>query len=496
VLSPNKIYTSEEARAALQGSGSPSAARQKLSRAVASGKLWRSEVIVLEHNRRLICDPRFLKSKSFGPQVRRILAKERRSLIRAAEALEKRKILLAFELARVLGAPFEDSGKEKYPVWKKEFQALEEGRCGVIEALGERLERMKAPKVKGDQATAIAIERCGELDVAQQMAAVVMQQLKNQNLIAWNDSPEIRRESYGVIFNNYVFSEASFTWLRPTNFRPTSKGTREAVPMVMDCYARRVELYDVEGFLVRLERAGEHNKKKQTFYGVLVGQHFSKDALNRAKREGLHLIHLGQMFGDDAMKLVQQYSELAQSVTGNMDRLDPKKFDLITDSLTDLKSSPIVKDLRSIGFEILASLLLRSENYANVKMNLNVPFLETTREIDATGKRMTEGTVVHRVVECKAHGARIDLTEEEVKKFFTETVPAALKHFGKEDDCLIEAELWTTGKISKETEEHLDKLKLSKKVTPKIRGLRSIKKLVPKELKPARKLLEAIAKGG
>ena len=247
---------------------------------------------------------------------------------------------------------------------------------------------------------------------------------------------------------------------------------------------------------MRLERAGEHNKKKQTFYGVLVGQHFSKDAWNRAKKEGLHLIHLGKMFGDDAMKLVQQYSELAQSVTGSMDRLDPSKFDLITESLTDLKSSPIVKDLRSIGFEILASLLLRSENYESVEMNLNVPFLETSREIDATGKRTAEGTVIRRVVECKAHASKVDLTEEEIKKFFTETVSASLKHFGKEDDCLIEAELWTTGKISAETEEHLAKLKLSKKVTPRIRGLKSIKKLVPKELKPARKLLEAIAKGG
>jgi len=494
MLPQNKIYTSDEASKAIRGSGSMDNARQKLRRAVLSGKLWRSEKLVLEHNRRLVCNPSFQNSKKFANQVGKILIKERRSLARAVSALKQRKILLGFELARVLSAPFEDTGKNKYPTWKKEFLALVEGRCGVVEAEGDRLERIKFPQIKEDQATAIAIARSGELDVAVQIAAVVIQQLKNQNLISWNDPPNIRRESYGVIFNNYVFSEASFTWLRPTNFRPKHRGTREAVPMVMDCYARRVELYDVESFVLRMERAGELNKKGQTFYGVLVGEHYTEEAWNRAKKEGIHLIHLGKMFGDEALKLIRHYSKLAMSVTGNMDLLNADQFEEITESLTELKTNPIVKDLRSIGLEILTSLLLRSENLESVAMNFSVPFKNTTREIDAAGKKTVEGQVVHRVVECKAYSSKKELTEEDVKKFFCETAPSALKHYSKTDSCLIEAEIWTTGKIGKAANDQLEKIQLSKKMTPKLRGLPEIKKLVTKDLKPARKLLDAISK--
>jgi len=101
----NRLYTSSEAAKALKGSGSDSAARQRLKRAVDSGKLWRSESLILQRNERLICEHKFKKSKLFQSAVRRIINKERRSLKRALDALERTQILLEFELARVLGAP-------------------------------------------------------------------------------------------------------------------------------------------------------------------------------------------------------------------------------------------------------------------------------------------------------------------------------------------------------------------------------------------------------
>lgn len=493
MLPENKIYTSDEACAAVQGGGTPAAARKKLSRAVSSGKLWRSEAITLEHNRRLFCNLDFVKTTSFPSQVRKVLKKERKSLERAALALEDQKILTIFELAKILAAPMKAKEKAKYPDAGKEFQALLEGKCAELEAPGDRLERVKFPKIKTDQAEAIAIERCGELDVARQMTSVVMQQLRNQNLISWNAPPTVQRDRHGVIFNNFAFSDASFTRLRPTNFRPTIGKEREAVPMVMDCFSRQIRLYDVESFVTRLGRAGEMNKKQQTFYGVMAGPSFANDAWISAKKEGLHLINLGQMFGDDALKLMKQYSDLAQSVTGNTDHVKSENLEKITESLTDLKSSPIVKDLRSIGLEILTSLLLKNEGFEAVMMNVDVPYKGVTRDVDATGKKFLDGRVIHRVVECKAHSKGVNLTEEEVKKFFCETVPGARQWLGGEDDFIMEAEIWTTGKISDEAQAFFDRVKPGKKMRPKIRFLKDLKSLVPRELKPARKLLEAIA---
>jgi hypothetical protein len=77
-----------------------------------------------------------------------------------------------------------------------------------------------------------------------------------------------------------------------------------------------------------------------------------------------------------------------------------------------------------------------------------VPWQQTTRDVDVFGIR---GDELH-IIECKAYHGKKSISREDVRKFFTETVPA-LKgwlrtHNRPFERCI--AEIWTTGHKGKD----------------------------------------------
>src|SRR5262249_21740057 len=114
--------------------------------------------------------------------------------------------------------------------------------------------------------------------------------------------------------------------------------------------------------------------------------------------------------------------------------------------------------LRSIGFEALAGLVLRSQGYEGVELGRIVPWDETKRDIDVFGFR-GEGDEL-RIIECKAYHKKKSVPADEVMKFFTETVPALKKQLRAQGKhfSVCTAELWTTGPLGREAREKLHSL--------------------------------------
>ena len=95
------------------------------------------------------------------------------------------------------------------------------------------------------------------------------------------------------------------------------------------------------------------------------------------------------------------------------------------------------------------------------------------------------------MVECKAAHEAKELEPAHVLKFFTETVPAALKFFHYTKNC--QAEIWTTGLVGDDARRALADISLAKRVKPALLEKADILSLVPSTLLPCKRLIQTLS---
>ena len=134
----------------------------------------------------------------------------------------------------------------------------------------------------------------------------------------------------------------------------------------------------------------------------------------------------------------------------------------------------------------------RSASYEGVTSNRSVRFVkndkETKRDVDASGNRDR----VWHAVECKAYGRKVELREEDVRYFFSETLPAYLNAVGRDNIDVCHAEIWTTGVVTPEIRACLERLRFDKRVRPAIKSKDEIP--VPKAIRTLGRILDVIGK--
>ena len=219
---------------------------------------------------------------------------------------------------------------------------------------------------------------------------------------------------------------------------------------------------------------------------------FTDDAWLLAKKRGLLAINLRQSYGDAALATLAKIEHLLRLAgVGNLfdEATTAIDFEELADDFAALRVHPYVADLRSIGFEVFTALLMRAKGWESVELGLTVPFKDTKRDVDVIGQR-GGGDEVY-LVECKAAHETKELDPVYVKKFFTETVPAALKGFTNITKC--QAEIWTTGRIGERAHATLAGLDLSKCVQSMLREKADIISIVPPPLLRCNRLLETIS---
>ena len=121
-------------------------------------------------------------------------------------------------------------------------------------------------------------------------------------------------------------------------------------------------------------------------------------------------------------------------------------------------------------------------------MALDVPFQHTSRDVDVYGERKDDVLVL----ECKALTDGKELSPEDVRKFYTETLPAYVRTLAKRPKNVF-AEIWTTGKVGEAAQEALKSISLAANVVPVLRDGDKVRQLVPSKLERICCLLTAIA---
>jgi hypothetical protein len=485
-LSEQEVLTSSELILRLQNLGhTGESARQIIRRRAQAGDLWRSNKLRLPRGERLFADPVFHGKPEFFIAIgNKLQQTSRHGLARCISALGQSHVLHKIDVLRLLAVSpktLPASGLAKSRVYRNELSGLAELGVMVIQE-GTSLESLAAPtlpaEANADELAACAAER---LRKAALIARVLAERLRRQNMLSWNRIEMPGPDAPYTTFNGQVFSAYGFSYLAPLTRWKEEKAGPTPCPVLIDCYHGRCTLPEVQSFKQRIDRATIRGRSKLQALGIIAASDFDREAWTDARKQGLLTVSLKQMFGDEALDAMVRVEQLLHGIDRDGDTESAHRFERFSELLKQLKSNPVVVELRSIGFEALAGLILSSNGYEQIEMGRVVPWTSTSRDVDVFGMRGDE----LRVVECKAYHRRRSVPGDEVRKFFTETLPA-LKQWLRQNNRAFErctAEVWTTGPLGNEARDVLYELKRPKGDTWELKRMGDLQSLIPKPIR-------------
>lgn len=494
-LQGHRLLSSAELIGCLRADGiSDANARQILSRQRGLDGIWRSEKLRLARNERLFASQRFFGTEAFlraaGEKLRQT---HRWGLARVLATLADRQVIHKVDILRLLAVSLQADAyatQAARRAYESERAALEELGIKVIQR-DTAMESLASPLAATDTADELAAAAAVRVRREAVLSRVLTDRLRRENMMAWNQVESADFAKPYAIFNNHVFSASGFSYLSPVRRWNQEKNSSVPCPVVIDCYADDCNLFQVESFVQRIERVSNRGKSKLPVLAVIAARDFQVDAWKEAKSRGFVTINFRQHFGNEALDAMIA----VESVLSDLSRsgsAPSTEFSRFSDLLKELQANPVVVTLRSLGFEALAGLILRSKGYEQVELGRIVPWKHTERDIDVFG--ILDGTLY--VIECKAYYRKKSLLEEDVTKFYGQTLPA-LKAWLRSNSRHFErcvAEIWTTGPTGKVAGDKLYQLKSPKLDAWSIKRLEDLKTMIPKDIRRrSLELLESIA---
>lgn len=486
-LQDHGVMTSSELIDHLAGGNVNRACARQIIRRMSGGDvLWRSRKLNLPGRQRIFALPHFVGSDRFLHQVADLLTDSRPGLARCLRALLSKRVVLLEKALRLLATPLPDNPTGRYPSLDAELDALKELKAAQVEGEGTPLERLVQLGVEESASGKLALQGRRTITVERHLTRLIVDHFRNQGLIAWNRY-DLPAEGAGFIdFNGFPFSASGFCWLKPVVRYDSRSGKGSPTPVLVDVTGDICSADDATSFTHRLWRAGS---KRRPFLGIIAAPGFHNDAWKAAKKSGSLVVNLKQLVGEQALSAIEQMRSGLGYVPGAEAPTDDGIANL-ADLLKELRSNPFVVRLKSLAFETLAALVMRSGGWENVKVASLVPFGNTWRELDVYGERSGQREVF--LVECKAKSTEA-LTRDEVGKFFTETVPGALKHFVTNTGrYTCSAEIWTTGPVGQDAANRLGELKLKASIRAKLRSGKDVAHLITPNIAKCKDLLKVI----
>ena len=489
-IAPTEILTSGQLAKRLTTTGlTPVAARQAIHRNNDPAVLVLP--FRLPQRSRLFALRASLQNRAFYHRLAEVITESRPGLARTIRALLKRQILLKADAQRLLAAPLKPKSS-RTPIYDAEVKALTDLRLCSVEGSTTALERLTINSLVGFPTShrLARTERTRQI-VEMYITRMITDQFRKQGIIGWTSATFPDIETGTVRFSDQVFSAFGYSWLDPLVRRAVGQKPK-SVPVLFDVCARGCDDHDVMGFLHRLARIGSNRNARMPVLGVLAAYAFSGDAWSVAKQRGLLTINLRQSYGDAALDMLAKIESLLRLADAG-DRFGERTAEIdyegLANDVDELHAHPYVAELRSLAFEVVTAVLLGGKGWV-VELGRRVRFQNTTRDVDVVGKRNGEEEIY--LVECKAEHETKELKPEYVRKFFTETVPAALKSFTNVRKC--KAEIWTTGLVGKRAQAELVTLLLSNRVDAKLLEKADIISLVPSVLSPCKRLIKTLSR--
>lgn len=470
---------------------SPSAARKILERDFSGTGVWRSNQLRLKTKARLYASSLYYGDAGFLDAIRPVLEEQRPGIARVLRAIELQDAIDESDVTRLTAVRLDRNGAGR--ALARARSAIEEAGLGKMEMGPTGRSYLVRLKHAGtEEGRKLGYHLLARREAERGWLKLLLQHLRLQGIIEWNTPLLYDRQYMSQLFSGYAFSK-----IRPMLQFKDRKA--RACPVVFEILTRQAELFDVLAFQERIYRAGANPQAKRRILGIIGAPYFSREALLEAKKNGMMIVNFKEVFGKAALDMMVSAEDLFNTFTAppgapeDEDQSESATEKFIA-SITAMRNHPMVTELSGMAFESYACMVLQSAGYEEVKAGLKVKCTidgkDTYRDCDATGRRSDDEEEC-RIVECKALNEKNEVTRDDVKYFFTETVPAYLAHVGKSEVDACQAEIWTTGTVSQDTRDYLESLALNKRIKRAIHTRATIP--TPRRFKRLGKMLELLA---
>lgn len=500
-LVADRVLTSSELIEQLQQSGfSADNARQLISRQANKNGIWRSENLRLPRDERLFAESNAVGTPPFFAKVgQKLRSTSRHGIARCVAALATHGVLHRVDMLRLLAVASAadlagNSRRRRSLDYSDEVRSLQELGVRLVQEK-TAMEALIAPGVGSvaEEMDALANKAAERIRYEAFLVRILAERLRRQNMLSWNriDLPD-NLKPY-TVFNEQIFSAFGFCYLAPLVRWKEGESKPTPCPVVVDCYHGACTLPQVDSFLQRIERATVRKKNRIPVLGIIAARDFDRDAWNTARKKALMTVSFRQMFGDQALEVMVEVERLLGGFGDQSLKQSQERFAEVAALIDELKTNPVIADLRAIGLEALCALILQSQGYASPELGRVVEWHTTTRDVDVFAIRGDEEL---RVVECKAYHRHKSILGSDVRKFFTQTVPALKKWLRKTERPFkaCTAEIWTTGPKGKEAEEALKELKPPRTDSWSLRRMSDMHEEIPNKIRERSvKLIETIA---
>jgi len=187
-----------------------------------------------------------------------------------------------------------------------------------------------------------------------------------------------------------------------------------------------------------------------------VAQGYDAEAFKALRSAGIMPATPKSLFGEDVAEgfreLIQTLNEAAKGV------VDPEKFDQLFSKLGKLEGA--VGNMRGAFFELLVAEVVRKTASGPVKLNKICQGEDGNAEVDVY--HLNEG-ITAQMIECKgiAPGTLVD--DEEVGLWLTKRITRVRHHLQSLgwSSPLPRFELWTSGALSAQAHERVEKTRLA-----------------------------------
>ena len=236
----DEIVTSSELQKRLSALGMTGVgARQAISRAArADGELWRSEALQLQRGERLIARAEFSRSPDFFRAVSERLRDARPGIWRLLDALATEGIVNGVHAHKLLAASVHQGQSRRSPTFAAEIAALAEigikvGDGGLQHEYLFSAGKESSPRERETK----ALSALDTLRRERIVSRLIVERLRQQNVISWNGAELPRGDQGFVTRNGQIFSATAFTFLAPmVRFNKASAKMTPSLVLV-DTYA-------------------------------------------------------------------------------------------------------------------------------------------------------------------------------------------------------------------------------------------------------------------
>ncbi len=313
-----------------------------------------------------------------------------------------------------------------------------------IEAITEEYEEGLGDFLVINSQIASALTSIAHIKAINRVECIILEELREwlkKNNLGSYEKITIRGEKKTLKVGQFKFDLTAPCYLRPLRGQKIDHGFVAA-----DVFASGwLEFSQIKYFLRKIEMY-EKTSNSGKLYPILLANGYDNKAFQEAKRVGIMVTTIGNLFGIAVAQAINNLVETLTSVI-SASSVDQGKLDNLLNSLSKMDGR--MGNMRGILFELISAYIANHEYGGQISVGVSHTHRRKNQKTDLDVVCIKGGNSV-TIIECKGKGpsGEVSLTEIEC---WLKRIPVMLDYIRCRPDLYdreVSCEIWTSGRFS------------------------------------------------